>query len=227
MSVWLLIFSVTAVVLPPWACDRILQESYGAVGWLRDDTSVVELCKAVAVQTLRIVKHKASAQPLCEEFQRRVAPVWRANPAVSLTDAQARACHGLKTADRLVKTRHRTPKLAVQSPLHPADMPSIRDELLAQPSTIPHSTTPSAPPSVATAPITASSADAHRPLDVSARATSPAPHTRAGNPTVVSPVTGFLRRAWGSIESAGSRALNFICDDECMGETETENIKPG
>lgn len=118
MSLWLLIFSVNVVgaVLPPWACDRILKESYGAFGWL-EEQKVRALCEYVVIHKLLIAKDSSSAQPLCEEFQNRVEPLW--NPKIwdprkektsnqqlspqnydgditELEAAQALACHGVR-----------------------------------------------------------------------------------------------------------------------------------
>lgn len=117
MSLWLLIFSANVVgaVLPPWACDRILKESYGAFGWL-EEQKVRALCEYVVIHKLLIAKDSSSAQPLCEEFQNKVEPLW--NPKIwdprkektsnqqlspqddgditELEAAQALACHGIR-----------------------------------------------------------------------------------------------------------------------------------
>jgi len=117
MSLWLLTFSANVVgaVLPPWACDRILKESYGAFGWL-EEQKVRALCESVVIHKLLIAKDSSSAQPLCEEFQKKVKPLW--NPKIwdprkektsnqqlspqdggditELEAAQMLACHGVR-----------------------------------------------------------------------------------------------------------------------------------
>jgi len=99
MSLWLFLFSATAVAatLPPWACDRILKESYGAFHWLHgEDAKVRALCAHVVIHTLLMARDPATAEPLCEEFQRKVVPLWSTTPMRPLKEAQIFACHGVR-----------------------------------------------------------------------------------------------------------------------------------
>lgn len=99
MSLWLFFLPATAIAatLPPWACDRILKESYGAFHWLHgEDSKVRALCAHVVVGTLRMARDPATAEPLCEEFQRKVVPLWNTKPMRPLKEAQIFACHGVK-----------------------------------------------------------------------------------------------------------------------------------
>jgi len=112
-----LIFSASVVgaVLPPWACDRILKESYGAFGWLGGEQQKVRaLCEYVVIHKLLIAKDPGSAHPLCEEFQKKVEPLWHPTTwnsghekkqehlmrdgkmGLELEAAQMLACHGVR-----------------------------------------------------------------------------------------------------------------------------------